>query len=399
MKRREFLRVGGLMAAGTWLAGGPWETARAGGGSATTGEGPYGPLGPADGNGIRLPEGFRSRVVAVSGEAVGSTGHFWHGFPDGGATFRVRGGWVYVSNSEIPLSGGVGALRFDHEGRIVDAYPVLQGTWLNCAGGATPWETWLSCEEVETAGRVGHVYECDPEGIRPAVVRPAMGGFSHEAVAADPVDRRLYLTEDQPDGCLYRFTPDGWGDLSSGLLEVARVTDDGSGGPGGDVDWLELPNPDPGIGAGETPTRHQVPEATAFDGGEGIVYHDGHIFFSTKGDGRVWDYVPETGSLCTVYDPGVDVGGTLSGVDNLAVSRFGDLYVAEDGGNMELVMLTPGGVAAPILQVEGQDTSEITGPAFDPWERRLYFSSQRGGATGAGLTYEITGPFRQRAHC
>ncbi len=399
MRRREFLRVGSWLAAGACLAGGPSWRARAGGVSATAGEGPYGPLLDPDDNGIRLPRGFRSRVVARAGEEVAATGHVWHGWPDGGATFRVRGGWVYVSNSEIPITGGVGAIRFDHTGAIVDAYPLLQGSWLNCAGGATPWGTWLSCEEVEGFARMGRVWECDPEGVRPARARRAMGWFSHEAVAVDPVDRRLYLTEDQPEGCLYRFTPERWTDLTSGLLEVAEVLDDGSGGPGGDVIWHEVLDPNPNLGAGDDPVRFQRAEPTPFNGGEGIVHHDGHLYFTTKGDNRVWNYHPETGKLCIVYDAALDPGRQLTGVDNIEVSAFGDLFVAEDAGNMELVMLTPLGVAAPILQVVDQETSEIAGPAFDPWERRLYFSSQRGGPTGAGITYEITGPFRKRAHC
>jgi len=399
VRRRDFLRVGGLITAGAWLGGPPWRRALAGGASAVAGPGPYGPLGDPDAHGIRLPEGFRSRVIARAGEEVGTTGHFWHGFPDGGATFLVRGGWVYVSNSEIPITGGAGAVRFDHDGNIVDAYPVLQNSWLNCAGGATPWGTWLSCEESESPARMGRVWECDPEGVRPALVRSGLGWFSHEAVAVDADDRRLYLTEDQPQGCLYRFTPERWTDLTSGLLEVAQVLDDGSGGPGGDVVWHALPDPNPSVAAGDVPTRFQVAEATAFRGGEGIVYADGHVYFTTKGDDRVWDYHPASGALGVIYDAALDPGRQLTGVDNITVSRFGDLYVAEDGGNMELVMLTPGGVAAPILQVVGQDHSEITGPAFDPWERRLYFSSQRGGAGNGGITYEISGPFRQRAHC
>jgi len=399
MRRRDFLRLGGAVAAGCWIWGGPLGWARANGGPVVAGEGPFGPLGEPDGNGIRLPSGFRSRVLAETGQPVGSSSYRWHAYPDGGATFRVPGGWVYVSNSEVPLSGGVGALRFDQQGEIVDAYSILGGTSLNCAGGATPWGTWLSCEEFEAPRSAGHVFECDPLGSAAAVERRALGGFQHEAAAADPVARRLYLTEDQPDGCFYRFTPDAWGDLSSGLLEVAEVVDDGSPPPGGRLVWHAVPAPDPALGAGDDPTRFQVPQATAFDGGEGMAVQGRSLYFTTKGDNRVWQLDLDTDALRVLYHADLDPGRQLTGVDNVAVSPFGDVYVAEDGGNMELVMLTPEGVAAPLLRVEGQDGSELTGPAFDPWERRLYVSSQRGGATGAGITYEITGPFRQRLHC
>jgi secreted PhoX family phosphatase len=393
MRRRDFLRSSGTLLAGAWLGGSFLQTADAGLGPVVTGPGPYGDLLPADANGIMLPPGFTSRVVATAGEAVPGTSHAWHVFPDGGATFAVGQHWVYVSNSEFPLipSGGVGAIRFDRDGNVVDAYSILSGTTQNCAGGATIWGTWLSCEE--TPG--GTVWECDPLG-GPAVQRLAMGRFAHEAVAHDPTDVAVfYLTEDQPDGGFYRFTADAPPSLASGLLEIAQVVDDGLGGS--TVVWHEVPDPNPG--GQQTQTRHQVAEATPFDGGEGIVWARGQVFFTTKGDGRVWAYDPADASLRVHYEPASDPGGQLTGVDNIAVSRWGDLFVAEDGGNMELVLLSTEGTASPILRVVGQDHSELAGPAFDPSGRRLYVSSQRGGSSGAGITYEISGPFRLGVGC
>jgi len=215
-----------------------------------------------------------------------------------------------------------------------------------------------------------------------------MGRFKHEAVAVDPVRRRLYLTEDEWRGRLYRFTPNTWEDLSGGLLEVAEVYD------GNKVRWHALPNPAPDEAGGETPTRNQVPESSVFRGGEGIVYDDGHLFFTTKGDGRVWDYDPELEEIRVVYHSAEDPTRQLTGVDNITVSRAGELIVAEDGGNMELVALSKNGVAQPLLRVVGHPGSELAGPAFDPWGLRLYFSSQRGGPARSGITYEVTGPFR-----
>jgi secreted PhoX family phosphatase len=86
----------------------------------------------------------------------------------------------------------------------------------------------------------------------------------------------------------------------------------------------------------------------------------------------------------------------LTGVDNITGAGSGDLYVAEDGGNMEINVITPAGVVAPFLRILNQSSSEITGPAFSPDGRRLYFSSQRGttGRSSGGITYEVTGPFR-----
>ena len=179
----------------------------------------YGPLAPPDEHGIRLPDGFRSRIVARGNEPVPGTDYRWHIASDGMAAFpREDGGFVLVSNSET-LEGGASALRFARDGRVEDAYRILSGTSQNCSGGGTPWGTWLSCEEVDD----GRVWECDPGGRRRAVVHPAMGVFKHEAAAVDPRDRRVYLTEDLEKGGLYRYTPTDWPDLSKGRLEIARA--------------------------------------------------------------------------------------------------------------------------------------------------------------------------------
>jgi secreted PhoX family phosphatase len=387
MRRRDFLRLTTIgMASGAVLGSSIWRHALAST-PGQTGPGPYGPLLPPDANGIQLPAGFASRELARGGQPVGTTGYTWPIFPDGGATFRVPGGWVYAENSEWlpPNGGGVSALRFNHDGNVVDAYNICTGTVINCAGGKTPWNTWLTCEEVAS----GHVWECDPLGLQPAAQRPALGTFKHEAVAVDPRRKHVYLTEDEPDGRFYRFTPYKWRVLAAGgTLEVAQVAMSGA------VTWLQVPNPNPILPA-DTPTRQQVAASTAFPGGEGIVYSKRHIYFTTKGNNRVWDYDTTTQMLTVRYDRALDAGMTLGGVDNITASKGGDLVVAEDGDNMELVLITPGGVVSPFIRVTGQPGSELAGPAFDPTGRRLYVSSQRG--AGNGITYEITGPFRKRA--
>jgi hypothetical protein len=383
MDRRSFLRAGlggvAALAAGPRLAAASTEALP----PVRTAPLPYGALRPPDANGIRLPPGFRSRVVGRSRARVEGTAYPWHDYPDGGATFPTDdGGWVYVSNSEVRLQGGVGAIRFSADGEIVDAYRLLAGTTGNCAGGPTPWGTWLSAEEHPR----GLVWECDPMGEREAVARPAMGTFVHEAVAVDPGRRRCYLTEDDGTGRLYRFTPARWPDLDEGALEAAVVDGDGH------VSWAEVPDPS----ARRAATQAQAPASTPFAGGEGIWFDPVRevVFFATKGDDRVWAYDAADGSLVVLYDSRRD-GGPLRGVDNVVVSPAGELLVAEDRGNMELVMVSPDGTMAPFLRVEGQAGSELAGPAFDPSGRRLYVSSQRG--LGAGVTYEISGPFRPPA--
>ena len=357
--------------------------------------GPYGRLASQpDANGLLLPEGFVSRVVAVGGEPVQGTDLAWPRYPDGAATFADGDGWFHAVNHEDPApgEGGVSVIRYGPAGEIVDAYSILEGTRTNCAGGPTPWNTWLSCEEYDDGpGEAGGVWECDPTAPGQGELRPALGRFQHEAVTVDDDGQRLYLTEDTPDGRFYRFTPTAYPDLTTGVLEAAAVTNDGS------VAWVEVPDPS----AERTPVRQQVPGATVFDGGEGCRYDGGIVYFTTKGDDRVWAHDVDLETITVLYDAGASDDLPLRGVDNITVEAgSGDLYIAEDGDDMQIVMITAAGVVAPVVQVADEPLppdpvpSEVTGPAFDPAGTRLYFSSQRGGTDQRGMTYEVSGPFR-----
>ena len=121
------------------------------------------------------------------------------------------------------------------------------------------------------------------------------------------------------------------------------------------------------------------------------------MYFATKGDDKVRSYNTNTSKMAVHYDGKAQPSLALHGVDNIGTSPYNELLVCEDHGNMELVVLGTNGSSAPLLRVTLQDDSELAGVAFNPAGTHLYFSSQRGGPAKKGVTYEVTGPFAQRA--
>lgn len=455
MQRRDFLKAG-LAAGGLLVSNSVWSRVLAAPAN-DTGASSYGALRDADpATGIQAPPGFTSREIARAGTPVPGTTSLYPVFPDGAHVFPASNsfdgddGWILVVNSENPppasvpvlgeaqdLLGGASAIRFDGDGNIVDAYPVLSGTRSNCSGGATPWGTWLSCEEFDNTEHVpdgvpllapapsdaGRVWECDPTGQTPARAVEALGRFKHEAAAFDGLGR-VYLTEDIGDGCLYRFRPlpantrNTPASLESGTLEAMTVPDGlpGVGGAPVPVGWTDPLDPS----AANQSTRLQAhgQGAAVFDGGEGCWFApegpgpQGVVYFTTKGDDRVWAHDTGDQTLELVYPgPMVDSDDrVLSGVDNLIVSpHTGNVYVVEDGGNMEVVVIEDrpdlgGRFAAPFVRFTGPQhglveqpnptplplESEVTGVTLVPDGTRMYFSSQRELVVGA--TYELRAP-------
>jgi secreted PhoX family phosphatase len=379
--RRSLLRLGAVSALAIGLGAGSWRRALAG--LAVAGLSPYGPLGPANALGVALPAGFTARLLASTGEIVAGTSYRWHGEPDGAATFPApRGGWYYVSNSELNgTRGGVGVLRFNAAGSVDAAYAILSGTKWNCSGGATPWGTWLSCEE----HRAGLVWECDPSGPGQGVARPLLGKFPHEAAVVDPLSSYVYLTEDDSGSRFYRFCPERWGDLTAGTLEAAAWQADGT------VSWIAVKT--------DRPDRSRT--TTGFERGEGAWFSAGIVYFCTTADNRVWAYDVNSRRLEIIYDAAlIGPGAPLREPDNITVhARSGDIYCAEDDDDLQLVLLADAAgqrIAAPFMQLFGHEGSEVAGPAFSPDGSRLYVSSQRGRDGSNGMTFEITGPFRGR---
>ncbi|MGH8930286.1 MAG: PhoX family protein [Egibacteraceae bacterium] len=447
--RRQFLGASAVLLGGA-LAGMTARVARAregqSPGTAGAGEGGYGPLRPA-GPELALPAGFTYAMFGVTGSMM-SDGNPTPRAHDGLAALALANGNVrLIRNHEdgfppdlatligTPTTaydeiagGGTTSLEVKITGsgepRLVRDFVSLNGTLENCAGGPTPWGSWLSCEET-TEGTFrgwrrehGYVFEvpADAETTVPAEPLRAMGRFSHEAVAIDPDTGIVYETEDSDLSGFYRFIPDTPGQLRrGGRLQMLAIGDRPSYdtrtnqrmGQELSVTWVDIDDPDPqGASANELAVYGQGFErgGATFASLEGCWWGNGAVYFTASDggnaeEGQVWQYRPagrDEGMLRLVFESPDEA--VLDNPDNITVSPRGGLLLCEDGDtdNQFLRGLTIDGRIFDFAQNLAND-SEWAGATFSPDGRTLFVNIQ--GDTGPddpghpGMTFAIWGPW------
>lgn len=447
MNRRHFLRRTGAMAG--FVALGSAACRRPPSDGAEGDAGGYGPLAPA-GDILALPRGFTYVELGAEGAPM-SDGHPTPRAHDGMAAFPLPDGRVrLIRNHEVttlpsvatPIGGPDGAydlrggggttsLEVDPRTReLLRDFVSLNGTIVNCAGGPTPWGSWLSCEETvggTLAGWArphGYVFEVPVRAEGPVYPVPlrAMGRFVHEAVAVDPATGIIYLTEDFRNASgFYRFRPeDPWRpghvpDLAAGgRLEMLAVRerpayDTTSGQTAGvplAVDWVPIPDPDP-------PDAEHRPAAVfeqglegggaRFDRLEGCFYGDGAIYFdATEGGdaelGQIWRYRPDREELVLLFEsrnPAV-----LKRPDNLCVTPRGGLLVCEDPVRDPFLRGLTGDGRVFDFAKNLMNDREFAGATFSPDGRTLFVNIQgdrRGPVGQRSVTLAIWGPWERGA--
>jgi uncharacterized protein len=420
LSRRKFFTLAGASAATTVLASplAPLEALYAQGrGRKPSFRGGYGPLIPDPKGLLDLPSGFSYKAFSRTNDLM-SDGNPVPGGHDGMAAFRGRGNTtILVRNHELSpnsstqvigpdpydslCKGGTTTLVLGRDGELLRHYASLSGTYRNCAGGLTPWDSWITCEEntstplTNTPGNSTNVsqrhgYNFEVPATATAPVKPvplvAMGRFNHEAVAVDPKTGIVYQTEDRGDGLFYRFIPKQPGKLSAGGTLQALKFKNGTQFTQTDfprhklfaVEWVTIEDPDP---VADTVRREGFAKGAAqFSRGEGIWYGKNEFYFcatggGTAGLGQVWRYLPKTDQIeLFVESESVD---QLDGPDNIVVSPFGDLIICEDGSLYRLAR-------------NAINDREFAGACFSPDGKTLFVNIQT-----PGITFAIEGPWRR----
>ncbi len=450
LDRRRFLGGAAAAAGGLALAG-PLAalSARAAHAEPTT-TGGYGPVSPKpdqrDGVArLALPDGFAYASFGLVGSTM-SDGRPTPSAHDGMAAFQLpqdNGKIRLVRNHEVRVpgpafvpagkaydpslgSGGTTTLVFDPADPLnVTSFASLGGTIVNCAGGSTPRNTWLTCEEtVQQGGQPhGYVFEVPAAANEPVTSVPfkAMGRFVHEAVAVDRRTNFVYETEDAgSDSGFYRFRPTNPADLvQGGVLEMAVVAntakyDTSSGqtvGAALPVSWVQIDQPDPAVTAPTVFAQGLAKGGARWRRLEGAWWssQDNAVYFnSTDGGnasaGQVWALRPGVGgagdTVTLVYQsPGA---GTLFKPDNITISPRGNVFLCEDPDRAQqsrLQGLTRDGQLFEFARnirpdsdglagTSPANTDEFAGATFSPDGRHLFVNIQT-----PGITFAITGPF------
>lgn len=456
LSRRDFLQRAAATGAGVVLVGASDVLLTAPNGFATAPALGYGPLVPDPAGRLALPAGFSYTIVTEAGKTTLESGQPTPGGHDGTGAFRTTGGGtVLVYNHElgggfatttnpVPLipglvydpgsAGGCTVVETDRDGNRIREYVGIAGTSTNCAGGITPWDTWLTCEETEgkagSGGRTkdhGYVFDVDPfdqDANRDPQPIKALGRYAHEAAVVDPRTGDIYLTEDasNPNGLLYRwqaprsFRPrkGGLRELgpTDGVLGAARCVDSSGTfvddlsratevGTTYGVTWTPVPDRD----AVTTSTRKQFAAGEVTRGRklEGAWWGDNGAYVvtsfarqespGTPHDGQVWFYDPRRSTLKLTLRFGVNptpnVDGPFDGPDNITVSPWGGLILAEDGdGIQHLVGVTERGETFPLARNDLND-NEFAGPVYSHDRQILFVNFQ-----SPGTMFAITGPWR-----
>ncbi|MFG2642163.1 alkaline phosphatase PhoX [Streptomyces sp. NPDC048370] len=447
--RRQILSRTGASVAGIAFSGALGELFA--GTAAARGHAGHGPLVPDPAGLLDLPKGFRYTVLSREGDPLRSgEGRVPSNF-DGMGAFAGRRGRVHlVRNHENRATGRIGvptvegltydpaakggctALTLDGRGEVLDERVAIAGTAVNCAGGPTPWGTWLTCEETEDrAGTNGytkdHGFIFEVDGADPcrtgAVPLTAMGRFQHEAIAVDPRSGIVYETEDafeKPFGLFYRFLPEkplgGHGSLrAGGALEAMRVPGlpdlsviQETGASFDGVEWVPVPDPQ----AAETPIRLQdfgprgITHAQKLEGcywGGRSVYFVSSFARTADGSGathfgQVWRYEPDRRrlTLVVVFGPSTDIQLPGESPDNICLAPSGGLMVCEDGdGAQHVYGLTRKGEvyamargAQNIGTPQAPEWGEFAGVTFSPDGTTMYVNCYT-----PGTTFAVRGPW------
>ncbi|MEM8875428.1 MAG: alkaline phosphatase PhoX [Planctomycetota bacterium] len=398
----------------------------------------YGPLRRDPAGVFDLPDGFTYKILSTKGDPM-DDGLVVPGAPDGMAAFEGEPGkTVLIRNHELdpnalasspfigvrdrkpylekfydrgwqmtPSIGGTTNLVVDNETLEVEReFLSLGGTVRNCAGGPTPWGSWITCEETNVGPsqmcEQWHGYNFEVPASATGLVEPVplreMGRFQHEAVAVDPRSGIVYQTEDRGDGLIYRFIPNVPGELAKGgTLQAMKARDrrtfdarnwdpvpEIKPGESIPVEWIDLEDY---VECHDDSLRHRgaADGAIVFARGEGMWYGDGEIYFAcTNGGiekkGQIWRYVPDTETLELFVEP--NDGEVVDNADNLTVAPWGDLIVCEDGpGEQFLRGVTPEGKFYTLARNRAPGNSEFAGVCFGPDGKTLFVNIQKNGLT------------------